>query len=270
LKPTIILVHGAFCGGWAFDAFRRPFEAQGYRCITPDLPGHSDGARQSDVVNLSMSDYAAAIAAIAAEQESPPILLGHSLGGLVAQMAATRCKLAALILLAPSAPWGVAGASLEEAASAFGLYALGPFWAQAVAPDRAVARLYSLDRMTKAGGHLVVDKMTAESGRALFETLNWWLDPFMTTQVDFSRVQAPVFVGCGGSDLIHPPSTVRQTAHRLHADLRVFDQMSHWLIGEEGWETVSGACLDWLGATIPRAQGARTPVARKGLNRMES
>lgn len=270
MKQTIILVHGAFCGGWAFDAFRRPFEAQGYRCIAPDLPGHGEAALQSDVVNQSMSDYAAAIARLAAEQETPPILLGHSLGGLVAQMAATRCTLAALILLAPSAPWGVAGASLEEAASAFGLYALGPFWTQAVAPDRAVARLYSLDRMAKESGRLIVDQMTAESGRALFETLNWWLDPFMTTQVDASRVQAPVFVACGGSDVIHPPSTVRQTAHRLNADLRVFEGMSHWLVGEEGWEAVSGACLDWIGATVPRTRTQTKSSPPRGLNRVNS
>ena len=49
-------------------------------------------------------------------------------------MAAARRPVAGLVLLAPSAPWGVAGSTVEEAASAFSLYALGPFWAQAVDP----------------------------------------------------------------------------------------------------------------------------------------
>jgi pimeloyl-ACP methyl ester carboxylesterase len=246
MNPPVLMVHGAFCGGWAFDAFRGPFEAQGYSCTAPDLRGHRKGAQPGDVAQISMSDYAADIAALIQKQARPPILIGHSLGGLVAQMAAARAEVAALILLAPSAPWGVAGSSFEEAASAFGLYALGPFWAQPVDPDHAVARLYSLDRMTPSESRAVSGRMTAESGRALFETLSWWLDPFMTTQVDASRIQAEAFACVGDADLVHPPATVRQTAARLNADVRVFPGMSHWLVGEEGWEAVAGACLDWL------------------------
>jgi len=34
--------------------------------------------------------------------------------------------------------------------------------------------------------------MRRESGRALFETLNWWLDPFMTTLVRAERIAAPI------------------------------------------------------------------------------
>jgi pimeloyl-ACP methyl ester carboxylesterase len=249
------MVHGAFCGGWVFEGFRQPFEAQGYECLTPTLRGHAgpssgETARGSDVAGVSMSDYAADLVALIRAEPVPPVLIGHSLGGLVAQMAAARAEVEALILLAPSAPWGVAGASMEEAASAFGLYALGPFWAQAVQPDHAVARLYSLDKMDEAERDAVTRRMTAESGRALFETLNWWLDPFMTTQVDADRIHAPAFAAVGDRDLIHPPATVRQTAARLNADVRVFAGMSHWLIGEPGWETVAAACLDWLSVKL--------------------
>jgi len=252
VKPPVLMVHGAFCGGWAFDDFRRPFEAQGYACAAPDLRGHGEGASPAAVAQVSMSDYAADLAALIQRQPAPPVLIGHSMGGLVAQMAAARAPVAALVLLAPSAPWGVAGSSVEEAVSALGLYALGPFWAQPVGPDRAVARLYSLDRMPPAQARAVAQRMTPESGRALFETLNWWLDPFMTTQVEARRITAPVFVAAGGHDRIHPPATVRQTGASLNAKVRVFPGMSHWLIGEEGWEDVAGACLDWL-ADLPNA-----------------
>ncbi len=40
--------------------------------------------------------------------------------------------------------------------------------------------------------------------------------------------------------------TVRQTAKRLGASVQVFDEMSHWLVGEPGWEDVADACLSWL------------------------
>ena len=245
-KAPVIMVHGAFCGGWTFENFRRPFEAAGHSVLTPHLRGHSQGARGSDVAGVSMSDYACDIADLVRAQPAPPILIGHSLGGLVVQMAATRAPVSALMLLAPSAPWGVQGGTLEEAGSALGLYALGPFWAQAVEPDRFVAQLYSLGRMDEATRRAVYDRMTPESGRAMFETLNWWLDPFMTTSVNAAGINAPVFAAAGGKDLVHPPATVRQTAKKYGASVQVFDAMSHWLVGEPGWEDVAHACLSWL------------------------
>jgi pimeloyl-ACP methyl ester carboxylesterase len=247
----MIMVHGGFCGGWAFDAFRRPFEAAGYACLAPDLRGH--GPNGGGVAGVSMSDFAADITALINAEPQPPVLIGHSMGGLVAMMAAAKAPVQALILLAPSPPWGVPGASMEEAASAMTLHALGPFWLQAVDPDFASARLYSLDRLDTASRKATFDQMTAESGRALWETLNWWLDPFMTTSVSTDRIKAPALVVVGARDMIHPPATVRQIAERLGADYRVFGDMSHWLLAEPGWEDVAKACLEWTAEQIAEA-----------------
>ena len=59
MPAPIIMVHGAFCGGWVFDRFRRPFEAAGHAVLAPDLRGHGDGR---PVAGVSMGDYAAQIA----------------------------------------------------------------------------------------------------------------------------------------------------------------------------------------------------------------
>lgn len=243
MRAPVIMVHGAFCGGWTFDAFRQPFEAAGHRVITPDLVGH-DGV--AAVAGVSMSDYARQIAQLIRGCETPPILIGHSLGGLVAQMAAGRARVSKLILLAPSAPWGVSGASLEEAVSAVSLYTLGPYWMQAIAPDYGVVRRYSVDKLERPERKAIFARMTAESGRALWETLNWWLDPFMTTSV--SSPGCPVLAIAGGRDVIHTPATVHQTAARLGGSVEVFPEMSHWLPGEPGWEAVAARCLTFIDA----------------------
>jgi len=243
---SIVMVHGAFCGGWAFDHFRKPFEKAGWRVTTPDLPGHAPDASRDAVYGLSMRDYAAEVARVCAAQDEPPVLLGHSLGGLVALLAARHAPVRALVLFAPSAPWGVAGFSMEEAVTAFGVQMLGPFPTGAVDPDAEVMRRFSLDKSAPGAVRTVLARMRPESAKALSETLNWWLDPFMTTGLG-AGVRAPSLVLVGEQDRVHPPATVRQTAARIGAEVRVLPGASHWPFLEPGWERVADEVLGWLG-----------------------
>lgn len=242
--PTVVMTHGAFCGGWAFEAFREPFAARGWTVHTPDLPGH--GA-EGGVAGRSMTEYARSLVRFCEDLPEPPVLIGHSMGGLVTQMAARRMTAQALVLLAPSAPWGIAGSSVEEAITAVGVHMVDPFWTgAAVHPDRHLMRHASLDRVPKAQREAIIARLTPESGRAVREVLNWWMDPFMTTSVGPGPLPVPALAIAGERDVVHPAGTVRQTAERIGADFRVMPGMSHWLIGEEGWEAVAELALDWL------------------------
>lgn len=242
--PTIVMTHGAFCAGWAFEAFRVPFEAAGWTVLAPDLPGHGEGG---SVAGLSMSDYARSLVRFCADLPERPVVLGHSMGGLVCQMAARQIDPRAVVLLAPSPPWGIAASSIEEAVTAFGVHLVDPFWSSRITPDRHLMRHHSLDRTPKPLRDAILARLRPESGRAVREVLNWWLDPFMTTSVGGGPLPTPSLVFAGDRDVVHPVSTVRQTADRIGAELRVMPGMSHWLIGEEGWEDVAAQALAWLG-----------------------
>lgn len=243
---TVVMAHGAFCGGWAFERFRAPFEARGWRVEAPDLRGHGGHAAMQGVAGASMADYAADLVRFCERLDEPPVLVGHSMGGLVCQMAARRVRPRAMVLLAPSPPWGVAGSSVEEAITAVGVNLLDPFFSGAVAPDRALMRRHSLDRVPRPYREQVLARVGPESARALREVLNWWLDPFMTTSVGPGPLPAPCLVVAGGQDVVHPPATARRTAERIGAAYREMPQMSHWLPAEPGWEAVADLALDWL------------------------
>ena len=250
---AVVMVHGAFCGGWAFEHFREPFEAAGLQVIAPDLRGHGADEPTEAVIGVSMTDYAADIAKLCGNLPEPPVLLGHSMGGLVALLAARRTRVWARVLLAPAPPWGVGATSLEEAATAFGVQMLGPFASGALQPDRGLMRTYSLDRVPKAEREAAVARLRPESAQAVRETLNWWLDPFMTTSVGPGALAAPSLVISGAGDVVHSPGTARAVAERLGATFRAMPGMSHWLVGEPGWEAVAQTALRWLEETVSLA-----------------
>lgn len=247
-KPPLIFIHGAFCGGWCFDGFRQPFEAAGYATSAPDLPGHAAADPPARVKARSLGDYAGAVCAAIDAAPSPPVLVGHSMGGLVAQLAAARRKVAGLILLAPSPAWGQPVTSPVELAAGLILPATrGPYWLEAVEPDWGSVRDYTLSRLPEETARVLYARMKPESGRALFEILSWWLDPTLASFVPPLAMMQPSLVVSGGADQVHSTATVTVTAQRLAGQLRVMTPMSHWMMDEPEAPALADLCLEWLG-----------------------
>jgi len=120
-------------------------------------------------------------------------------------------------------------------------------------PDRGLMRTYSLNRMPKAEQDAAVARLCPESVTAIRETLNWWLDPFMTTSVGPGPIGAPALVISGDGDVVHPAATAKATAERIGAAFRLMPGMSHWLLGEPGWEAVAEVALRWLAEALSLA-----------------
>ncbi len=95
----VVLVHGATSGPWVFDGWAARWPGDDVR--VPDL---QEGL---DVAHATMSDYADRVLAAAGDQ--PAVICGWSMGGLVAMMAARRCRPAALVVIEPSVPAEIDG-----------------------------------------------------------------------------------------------------------------------------------------------------------------
>jgi pimeloyl-ACP methyl ester carboxylesterase len=242
----IVMVHGAFVAGWSFERFRAPFEAAGHPVFAPDLRGHGAAEPAEQVIGVSMRDYAHDIAAFCRGLRSAPILVGHSMGGLVAQLAASEVQPLALVLLAPSPPWGVGGWSLEESLTAFGAQMASLMSNGALEPDRDAMRRYGLPRLGDADAEPVLARLRPESARAVHETLNWWLDPFMTTALGAGPLPAPSLVISGEADPIHPAASGWMVADRIGGAFERLPAMGHWLIGEPGWEAAAELALEFV------------------------
>lgn len=268
----VVFVHGAFCGGWAFDAFREPFEAAGYETHAPSLPHHERGADLERLSQAGLHEYTDAMIHYARRLSAPPILIGHSLGGLVAQLTAMHTPVAALVLIAPSAPWGVLPTTLDEHGNSFGLALLGDYWNRPIPPDFRVARATTLDRLSRDDARHAFARFVPESGRVVREAVQWWLDHSMASTAPVYKISAPVLAMAGGRDRVNPSSTVRRIINRFpngQAQFHEFPEMSHWLIGEPEHENVSRLAINWIAERAADARPKRKPFGLFGMGVQE-
>lgn len=255
-RPPVMMIHGAFCGGWAFESWRAVFESKGYSVHTPDLRHHDGESEPPKALGqTSMLDYASDLEEAIDRLDEKPILVGHSMGGLLAQMLAARCEVEALVLLAPSAPWGVLPATPFEYASAQALYLAGDFWNQRLRPTHWIAAANALDNVPEAERQAILDRFVPESGLATFEIMHWAFDFRRATQIDPRDVTCPILCMTGARDRINSPGTVKSIAQRYRgrACYEELEGLSHWLIGEPGWQDVAGLALSWLDEIAPCA-----------------
>jgi pimeloyl-ACP methyl ester carboxylesterase len=253
-RIPVVMVHGAFCGGWVFDAWKPLFAARGFEVHTPTLRCHEPGSSLEELARIGMRDYMADLGALLDKVGSAPIVIGHSLGGLLAQMLAAQGRVRALILLAPSAPWGMLPSTTTEFFAAQALYAEGVFWRKALMPKHWIAAANALDLVPEREREAILDRFVPESGRAMFEVLHWMFDGNRATHVDPRAVACPMLCLVGSRDRINPPGTIRRLARRYGGRAR-YEELpnhSHWLIGEPGWKKIATGSLDWLSRILGR------------------
>jgi len=100
--PVAVCVHGAGGGGWEWAIWARVLRAHGWRVAAPDLLPAAGG-----LAATAFADYRAQVLAWCASSPSPPVLIGASLGGLLALSVAAQVNPRALVLVNPLPPWGL-------------------------------------------------------------------------------------------------------------------------------------------------------------------
>ena len=107
MKNPVLMIHGAFCGPWSLEGLQQKFQDAGYAVTAPCLRFHDQAPPPAALGTTGLADYGADLEQEIKHMDAPPIVVGHSMGGLLALQLASRVPVRALILLAPSAPWGI-------------------------------------------------------------------------------------------------------------------------------------------------------------------
>src|SRR5699024_3855234 len=107
-QQDVLLIHGTWGHGGEWDDLGAELIARGFTVDAPSLPHHGrpgeidiwDAAQR--VTRLGLLDYVDFLVDRVRRMDTPPIIMGHSLGGLLAQLVAARVEHRGLVLLAPA------------------------------------------------------------------------------------------------------------------------------------------------------------------------
>ena len=214
MAKDIVMIHGANEGGWVFDQFKAAFEELGWTCHAPDLIDHGLSAdkKGATLVGVGMTDYLNELEAFLKTVAPQPVLLGHSMGGVLAPQLAAKGLARAIVLVSPAPRAGILPQTDSEKRFGQDLMSLGAFWKTVINPDFDLARVLSLNCIPEAEQRAVFDKFGPESGRAFFELSFWMFDQTGATKVDTAPITSPVLCVEGADDKLVSPATARATA----------------------------------------------------------
>ncbi len=248
-RAPLLFVHGSYSGAWIWAEHYLPFFAKrGYPAYAVSLRGH--GGSEGDLASASFGDYVDDVEAAAKTLPADPVLIGHSMGGLIVQHHVARGGRArAFVALASTPPSGLRSSALHMAMLApdvlfqLGLLqSLGPAW---TSPAIIVRAFFSSGSNAQSQSTLL-RQLQKESPRAAAELM---APPPLAP----SRVVAkpPALVLGGTADVFLPPTAMQEIADFWSADLEMLEGAPHGLMLDSVWrDIVAEKIVAWLDARL--------------------
>ena len=248
-KPPLLFLHGAFGGATVWTRFVAPwFRARGHDVLAPPLPGGADPGR------ARLRDYVHAARRAADALGGAPVVIGHSLGGFVAQHLAAERRLPGLVLVAAPGPgglapsfWRLAQNPRVMAALLLAQAGLGP----ALGPEAARAALFT-EETPDDWIRAVAPPPAPESPLALADGMAWdwpvWARVWGT----------PTLALAGDRDAFVPLSDLLALQAAYGADATVLRGMAHGAPIDPRWKRLAWRISAWF---EEREIGARRPLA---------
>lgn len=251
MNEIIVMIHGMWSGRWVWDNYKPYYEKKGHLCISPNLRYHDVGPNNEPHPNLgsvSLLDYADDLEKLIKNLGTNPVLIGHSMGGLIAQILANRGLADSLILLNPASPYGVWALRPSVVRSFWSALTTWAFWRKPIRQTFNEAAYSTIGALPPDRKREVYSKFVYESGRAASEIGLWFFDPQKTSKVDETKITCPTLIIAGTEDKLTPISVSRniRKKYKQVADYREFKRHGHWVVGEPGWEVIADHTSKWL------------------------
>jgi len=252
-SKTIVFIHGMYMTPLCWEKWVEYFQSRGYRCLAPAWPGRDQplealrrSGPDSPLSQLTLSDILNHLTKIIQTLGEKPVLIGHSMGGLVVQLLVQRDLAAAGVAIDSAPPQGVFTPAWSFLKSNWPH--INPF-----VPQNQPVQM-SLERFQYA----FVNTLPLSEQRAAYERYVVPESRRVPAQsltgvahIDFTRTHAPLLLIAGSADHIIPAALNRSNYAQYRGspsvtDFKEFAGRTHFIIGQVNWEEVAGSVQQWL------------------------
>jgi pimeloyl-ACP methyl ester carboxylesterase len=256
-KPkTIVFIHGLWMHASSWQQWMDFFNTQGYKTINPGWPGDSltvadCRVNSQSIANRGVEEIVESYAKIIRTLPEPPIVIGHSFGGLIAQILLSRGLASACIAIDPAPMKGVWQLPFSAIKASFPVIG-NPF-------NMSKAKSLTYEQFRYGFANAVNEKEAKE----LYEL---WTIPapcrplFQAATASFSGIQTkvntqntsrgPLLITGGEKDNQAPPilgrASVKKYNKKVISDFKLFEGRGHSLIVDSGWREIAEYSINWL------------------------
>jgi pimeloyl-ACP methyl ester carboxylesterase len=241
-RPPVLFVHGYLADASIFNEWLTLFAERGVPAYAVHLRGRADSRTGTHLGRASIQDFVEDAARVARDLDKPAVV-GHSMGGLIAQRLAERDEISAAVLISPAPPRGITVMSAQLARKQL-KYLPAILRSRVVHPAREDLRELVLNHVPPALQEAALDAFVPDSGRAARDM------SFMGVPVAAGRITCPLFVIVAGDDRFIPRAIGERVAKRYDAPIQVFEGRGHMLVIEPGWKDVADAADRWIGEHV--------------------
>lgn len=247
-RGTIVFIHGMYLNGRSWQPWVERAAARGFDSVAPSWPCHDgDPAVLREIIppqlgHLNFGDVVAAMKGVINELPEPPLLVGHSIGGLVVQKLVNEGFARAAVAISSAPPLGVL--SLAPDFLRANWPHLNPFAAsRAIRMTKKRFQYTFCTTMTRAESDAAYDRYVVPESRNVPRST-------LTSQarIDFAAEHAPLLMLAGDTDHLTPEAMIRANAarYRQPVEVRTFRGRAHFICNQPGWEEVADAAFAFL------------------------
>jgi pimeloyl-ACP methyl ester carboxylesterase len=262
-RPPVVFVHGLWLLAGSWDWWRWLFEAEGYAPLAPGWPGDPDSVEEARAhperfAGTSISAVIDHYADVVGRLTRPPVVVGHSFGGLVAQQLAGRGLAAATVAVGPAPHRGVLPLPLSALRASFPVLS-DPRHRNGAVMLTAEQFRYAF---TNAVSPVEADELYAAyavpaPGRPIFQAAFANLDPTTAARVDARTARrGPLLIMSGERDRTVPRAMAyaaykRQRRNEAVTEFVDVPGRGHSLVIDRGWEQVAQVALEFVRKYAP-------------------
>ena len=239
----ILFVHGMWHAAWCWSEHFLPYFAQhGYKSYALSLRGHGTSEGREQLRWISLASYVADVSQVVDQLEIPPVLVGHSMGGMIIQKYLESHQAPAAVLLASVPPKGLIPATFRVARR-HPLILLKIFMTFSLIHNVSTSELY---KEALFSASIPGRELTAYHAQVQDESFRAYVDMMALELSRPGKVNIPMLVLGTTHDNLIASKEVEATAKAYNTVAEFFPDMGHAMMLDIGWQAVADRILNWL------------------------